>query len=118
MTFDKAKYWADKEAKKKGKVLPSELKIAGRIVCSRCSGTRGLFLNDHFFCFHKCDQNSRWDRFMGWLGLGNWRVIYPDGRRSEPMGRRTAEGYRFLFGGDLIRTKAAIRNPSLKGRYL
>lgn len=110
MSFDKETYWAERRAKK-----GETFKLSTRIACRRCNGTNGQFLKDTFFCAKGCDQNSLRDRIVGFLGFGNWRVVYPDGERSEPMGRRVAEAYRKHFGGLLLRTAAPIRNPQLRG---
>lgn len=109
MSFDKAAYWA----KRNGVKMLGKANLSTRIVCRRCKGGDGQLIKDTFFCRKGCDQNSLWDRIVGFFGFGNWRVIYPDGNRSEPMSRRVAASYRFHFGGLLLRTSAAIRNPGL-----
>ena len=35
----------------------------------------------------------------------NWRVIYNDGKKSEWMNKKTAEGYMKIFGGTIERRK-------------
>lgn len=33
---------------------------------------------------------------------GRWRVIYPDGKRSQRFDYKTANDYRDIFGGEVI----------------
>lgn len=109
MTFDKAAYWKEREAKKNKSLV--QVKVARRIVCRRCHGSDGMFIKETFFCRRGCDQNSLWNRIKGFFGLGNWRVIYPDGERSIPMTRRVAQFCRNRAGGVLLHTKAPITFP-------
>ena len=55
------------------------------------------------------------DRVYDFLGVGQWVVVYPDGKQSEPMGRTVAEGYAQIFGGRVERTDEQIHNPGLGG---
>lgn len=109
MTFDKAAYWKKRNALK----MLGKATLSTRIVCRRCRGGEGQLIKKTFFCRKGCDQNKLWDRIVGFFGLGRWRVVYLDGNHSEPMSRRVAANYREHFGGLLIRTAAAIRNPGL-----
>lgn len=111
MSFDKAAYWREKNARKiAGKTAAPAAVISTRIVCRRCQGSAGQLVNGAFFCANDCDQNPLWDRIIGYLRLGNWRVIYRgDGQISIPMTRRVAEFcMKRAGGGRLIRTKAPI----------
>lgn len=109
MAFDKESYWKEKTARKiAGKAAAAV--ISTRLVCRRCEGSAGQLVNGAFFCANDCDQNPLWDRIVGYLGLGNWRVIYRgDGQISIPMTRRVAEFcMKRAGGGRLIRTKAPV----------
>lgn len=40
---------------------------------------------------------------LGWHRRnGEWRVLYPDGQRSQPFSRKVAEDYAEMFGGKVI----------------
>ncbi len=110
MSFDKAAYWREKNARKIAGKAANSAVISTRIVCRRCKGSAGQLVNGAFFCANDCDQNPLWDRIVGYFKLGNWRVIYRgDGQISIPMTRRVAEFcMKRAGGGRLIRTKAPI----------
>lgn len=102
MTFDKAAYWREKNARKIAGKAAAPAATSTRIVCLRCKGSSGQLIKETFFCANGCDPNSYWNRVVGYFGFGNWRVIYLDGERSIPMTRRVAEFCRDRAGGGLL----------------
>lgn len=45
-----------------------------------------------------------------------WRVIYPDGKRSERMDKSTAKEYASMFGGKVIKDEpVTIKKGAVNG---
>jgi hypothetical protein len=44
------------------------------------------------------------NRSVEWHSIhGKWRVIYPDGKRSQRFTKEVANDYRDIFGGQVVR---------------
>jgi hypothetical protein len=48
------------------------------------------------------------------FGIGNWYVLYPDGRKSRPMCCRVAKSYSRIFGGTIHPTSKPIFDLGLR----
>lgn len=42
---------------------------------------------------------------LGMKGKKKWIVVYPDGKKSEPMDKATAKSYVTMFGGKIEKAK-------------
>jgi hypothetical protein len=58
---------------------------------------------------------TRWQALKLWLGLGRWRVVYPEEHvRSRPMPARIAKTYALLFAGHVEPTTAPVKDIAFR----